>query len=402
MTMSHDLPPPSAPFDTALLDQLMEAAGIDLLLVTSKHNVQYLLGGHRALFFDYMDAMGVSRYVPVLVYSRGAAERTGYIGHRTETNQKEVTSFWVSDVQTTSWGSVDAIEKAVAFMQKQGFKAERIGIETSFLPFDSGETLRRLLPDSTLVDALELLERLRMRKSPAEVSLLREASERLTQAMAEVLRECRPGLTKRQVVDALRQAETARGLTFEYCLITAGIAMNRAPSNQVLQAGDIMSLDSGANYHGYIGDICRMAILGEPDAELVALLGFIEDIQQAAFRAIVPGALGSDVYAAAHALLDSSPFAAQTHFVAHGMGLVTHEAPHLTKSGPVPYPDDDARLPLQAGMVLSIETTLRHPGRGFIKLEDTVGVTATGAEVFGNTLRGWNRAGPPKAGSLAA
>ena len=47
-----------APFDTARLDRLMDEAGIDILLATSKHNVQYLLGGHRAIFFESMDAMG--------------------------------------------------------------------------------------------------------------------------------------------------------------------------------------------------------------------------------------------------------------------------------------------------------------------------------------------------------
>ena len=46
-----------------------------------------------------------------------------------------------------------------------------------------------------------------------------------------------------------------------------------------------MSLDSGGNYHGYIGDLCRMAILGEPDAELEDLLGEIETIQRAAMQA---------------------------------------------------------------------------------------------------------------------
>ena len=48
------------PFDAARLDKLMDAAGMDVLIATSKHNVQYLLGGHRAFFFDYMDAMGLS------------------------------------------------------------------------------------------------------------------------------------------------------------------------------------------------------------------------------------------------------------------------------------------------------------------------------------------------------
>lgn len=42
-------------------------------------------------------------------------------------------------------------------------------------------------------------------------------------------------------------------------------------------------------------------------------------------------------------------------------------------------------------MVLSIETTLLHPRRGFIKLEDTVAVTETGWTAFGDAGRGWNR-----------
>ena len=58
------------PFDVPKLDRLMEEAGIDVLLATSKHNVQYLLGAERAIFFDYMDALGVSRYLPITVYPK--------------------------------------------------------------------------------------------------------------------------------------------------------------------------------------------------------------------------------------------------------------------------------------------------------------------------------------------
>jgi Xaa-Pro aminopeptidase len=80
-------------------------------------------------------------------------------------------------------------------------------------------------------------------------------------------------------------------------------------------------------------------------------------------------------------------------FLAHGMGLVSHEAPRLTNSGPVPYDAYDAQRPLETGMVISVETTLLHPRRGFIKLEDTVVVTASGHEIYGDRARGWNRAG---------
>ena len=78
------------PFDADRLDRLMDEVGLDVLVVTSKHNVQYLLGGHRAFFFDYMDAMGLSRYLPVFVYVNGALDKAAYFGHRLEGFQQEV------------------------------------------------------------------------------------------------------------------------------------------------------------------------------------------------------------------------------------------------------------------------------------------------------------------------
>ena len=95
---------PSIPFDADRLDRLMDEAGIDILLVTSKHNVQYLLGGHRAFFFESMDAMGLSRYLPVLVYPKGGRQKAAYFGHRMEGFQKENNPFWVPESQTNSSG----------------------------------------------------------------------------------------------------------------------------------------------------------------------------------------------------------------------------------------------------------------------------------------------------------
>jgi Xaa-Pro aminopeptidase len=195
------------------------------------------------------------------------------------------------------------------------------------------------------------------------------------------------------VVEALRREETNRGLTFEYCLITAGTSMNRAPSDQRWEKGDILSLDSGGNYHGYIGDLCRMAIQGEPDAELEDLLAEIEDIQRAAMGVCKPGVMGSEIYAIGEKLVGKSKHHNHMHFLAHGMGLVSHEAPRLTAKGPVPYDDYDAKRPLETGMVVSVETTLQHSTRGFIKLEDTVAVTDKGPEIYGEGARGWNRGG---------
>jgi Xaa-Pro aminopeptidase len=212
--------------------------------------------------------------------------------------------------------------------------------------------------------------------------------------MLAVIASHGPGSTKLELVEALRREEVNRGLTFEYCLITAGTSLNRAPSDQVWGAGDILSLDSGGNYKGYIGDLCRMAIQGEPDSELEDLLGEIDAIQMAARKPIRGGAKGSVIYASAGEVLKRSSRANSIEFVAHGMGLISHEAPRLTSHGPIPYPAYDADRPLEPGMVISIETTLAHPRRGFIKLEDTVAVTDHGWEAFGDRGRGWNRGGP--------
>src|SRR5215218_8342109 len=99
----------SIPFDSDRLDRLMDEAGIDVILATSKHNVQYLLGGHRAFFFDYMDAMGLSRYLPVVIYPKGAPDKAAYMGHRLENHQREVSPLWVPQARTTASGSLDAI-----------------------------------------------------------------------------------------------------------------------------------------------------------------------------------------------------------------------------------------------------------------------------------------------------
>jgi len=380
-----------APFDTGRLDRLMDEAGLDVLVATSKHNVQYLLGGHRSFFFDNMDAIGISRYLPVFVYPKGAPEKAGYFGHGMETYQTQIKPFWVSEVSTKSGGSVDVMQRAADYLR--GLKPKHIGVELAFIPADAAAALRKAIPDAELKDALFALERLRVKKSPDELEKLRIASDLVIDSMLAVIASHGAGATKAELSEALRREETSRGLVFDYCLIAAGSSHNRAPSDQRWEKGDPLSLDSGGNYHGYIGDLARMAIVGEPDAEQEDLLAEIEATQQAAFKPIRAGVNGGEIYAAAEALLKKSKLHNHYEFLAHGMGLVSHEAPRLTNSGPVPYDAYDAQRPLEDGMVISVETTLLHPRRGFIKLEDTVAVTPTGYEIYGNRARGWNRAG---------
>ena len=273
-----------------------------------------------------------------------------------------------------------------------GCAGARIGIEPGFLPTDAHALLVERLEGARFVDATGVLERLRAVKTTAELAKLGAASERITEAMLATIGWAREGTTKHAIIERLRLEEVQRGLEFDYCLLTLGASHNRAGSPQAWRPGEVMSINSGGNFEGYIGDLARMGVLGEPDAELEDLLAEVEAAQQAAFAAVRAGTPGGAVVAAGDAARRAGPNAACTDFVAHGMGLVSHEVPFLMHHS-VGYAGVDADRPLEAGMVLSVETTMEHPRRGYIKLEDTVAVTAEGCELFGAAGRGWNRGG---------
>src|SRR5258708_37871621 len=277
------------PFDTKKLDDLLEQAGIDVLIATSKHNVGYLLGGYRFFFFETMDAIGINRYLPVFIYAKGHADRSVFIGNKLEGFEKQLNRFWTGVAETSWMTGPEAMHSAVLHVRKMGVASARIGVEMPFLPLDAADVLSSAFPDSRLVDATMALERLRARKSASELSLLKEASERVVAAMQATFSACRPGMTKHDVVAHLRREETNRGLNFEYCLISAGSSLNRAPSDQLLRAGDILSLDSEANYHGYIRDLCRLGVLCQAESELEELLHEVAALQEGPAKPIPAG-----------------------------------------------------------------------------------------------------------------
>ena len=389
-TKPDTLPAAAIPFDQGRVDRLMEEAGLDVLVATSKHNVQYLLGGYRFIFFSAMDAIGHSRYLPIVIYHKGRPEHAAYIANRMEGAEHQNNPFWTPALQAACWGSADAARLAVEHLRKAGLAEKRIGIEPSFLPADAYEILKSGLGVPELANATPMMERMRAIKTPAELDKLRTASELITNSMLAVFKAAGEGSSKGDIVQSLRREETDRGLQFEYALITLGASHNRAVSPQRWQAGEVMSLDSGGNYQGYIGDLCRMAVLGEPDAELQDLLAEIKAVQEAAIQGAKAGRRGGDLIADAERVLKQGPSASFTDFFGHGMGLITHEVPFLMTNHPVAYEGVDAERPLEPGMVISVETTMLHPRRGFIKIEDTVAIHADGPELMGARGRDWN------------
>ncbi len=217
------------PFDSARLDGLLDEAGMDAVVICSKHNIQYLLGGYRFFFFDHFDAIGISRYLPFLVYVKGRPDQSSYVGHGMESYEKELGKFWTPSFQTAG-ATLDSAQRVVDHLRKLALK--RVGIERSFLPVDAAELMARELPGTTFVEAHLPLERLRARKTREELDLLRTASELVVDSMLAVIASHGPGATKAELVEALRREEVSRGLTFEYCLLTRGTSLNRAPSDR--------------------------------------------------------------------------------------------------------------------------------------------------------------------------
>ena len=384
----------NTPFDAEKLNALLDEAGINAIVATTKHNIQHLLGGYRYFFFALADAIGISRYLPALGIVAGDPQESFYIGAGNEEWGTEGNTIWVPDIQNISWSSVDTARAVAGALGSRGLGAGTIGVEMSFIPADALDTLRELLPQAKFVDCLQILETMRAVKTPQELELVRAASRGIIESMQTAFSLARPGMTKHELQDIFRLEQTKRGMYFEYALVTiGGGSHNRSPNQDVWQSGTTLSLDSGGMMHGYIGDLSRMGIDTEPTTRQVSLLNQIESVQQEARTVVRAGRRGGDIYTTASKAMSRLPDGDRIRFVAHGMGLVSHEAPRLTSSGAVPYPATHADLPLEAGYVLSIESWFEDDEAGFIKIEDTLIVTEDGWEAPGDDARGWNRTG---------
>jgi Xaa-Pro aminopeptidase len=380
------------PFDSRLLDSLMEASGVDWVVATSSHNVQYLLGGYCYFFYDHFSAIGLSRYLPLVGYPRGDPQRAFYVAAANEAWQLEVQPVWIERIETAAVTSTAAAEVAAAVL-KEPAKRLRIAVEPSFVPSDAMKTLSEALSGAEFIDATPILETLRCIKTSRELDLLRSASVGIVEAMLATFRTLQPGTTKDELAAHYSAELTARAMAFDYAFVTFGRSLNRAPFGGRLERGQLLSLDSGGRLDGYVGDLCRMAVMGEPNPEMKEALDEVANVQAVARGAVRRGTEAAAIYEAAHEQVALSPHRERMRFVAHGIGLITHEAPRLTDRAGVPYPATHASQPLETGMALSVETHIADPNLGFVKLEDTLIVTADGYEALGDLGRGWNLAG---------
>ena len=207
--------------------------------------------------------MGVSRYLPIVIYPKGAPEKAAFIGHRLE-------NFQTRGQAVLDAGSADhGIGRRSTPSRRRSTICARPGSRRGGSASSSRSCRRCRDGAAQRIPRQRDQRRLVHAGAPARAQDTRRSwrscarlptGDRFNAGgdrAATVPARPRPELT-----DALRREEVNRGLTFEYCLIAAGTSHNRAPSEQRWENGDVLSLDSGGNYHGYIGDLARMAILG--------------------------------------------------------------------------------------------------------------------------------------------
>ena len=138
------------PFDDNKLSALMEDEGADVVLASSKENVQYLLGGYKFFFFAHKDAIGVSRYQPLVGLPKGASDKAFYIGNIMEGWQQEVEPLWVPEKKNNHWHSEQAGKDAADCIRKLGHEKGTVAVEKCFLPADAYEALQEELPTPDL------------------------------------------------------------------------------------------------------------------------------------------------------------------------------------------------------------------------------------------------------------
>jgi Xaa-Pro aminopeptidase len=305
---------------------------------------------------------------------------TFYVGRPDEQGQIQTQDFWIQHRPAAQPGTVGAARVAASVIRALGLAEATLGLEMPFLPADAFIALQQALPHATFVDATPLFDRLRAIKTPAELALLRTVYDRTAEAIQATFESGTPGVTTRTLAERVRQEMTRRGLSFLWAFTCAGPGTLRVPSTVRWERGRVLQIDAGGEDRDYLADICRMGCLGEPSPLAKELHAACLEVQDRVRRLLRPGLPCRELLLEGEQLVRQHRFAAHGAFVAHGIGMVSHEQPEITPGN---------QMPLEAGMVLSIETEFIYPEIGHVKIEDAVAVTETGSEGMGDLGREW-------------
>jgi len=198
-------------------------------------------------------------------------------------------------------------------------------------------------------------------KTPGELELMHEANRIVLETLALVAEAAVPGVTTAEL-DRLAEAHIRkrggrpafkgyRGYPATLCTSVNDVIVHGIPSDRCrLAEGDVLSIDCGVVWRGFVGDAARTVPVGEIDGDAARLLAVTRECLDLAVEVMRPGQRLSDVGHAVQEHAEKSGFSVVREFVGHGIGRAMHEEPQVYNFGP------PGRGPeLKPGLVLAIE-----------------------------------------------
>jgi Xaa-Pro aminopeptidase len=334
----------------SLAQQKIAAAGADAALITSPANVRYLSGL-------------VSSNAAVLL----PAEGDGVLA--TDSRYAEAAARDCQDIELITERQVD--EALAGLATVRGYRV--LAFEAQDLTFERYTVLAKADGAPRLIPLGHAIEELRMVKDEGEIDLIARACALTGEAFDAVLGAIRPGRTEREYAVLLERAMVdlgADGIAFNSIVASGpnGAIPHHVPTGRRLEAGDLITIDCGASYQGYHADMTRTVALGEPAPWQQEIYELVAAAQLAGVAAAVPGADVRDVDASARDIIKAAGHGGHfQHGLGHGIGLEVHEAPMMGygRTGTL-----KARVPV------TVEPGVYLPGRGGVRIEDTLVVRA--------------------------
>lgn len=276
----------------------------------------------------------------------------------------------------------DAFRKAV---QALGLDGKRIGVEPRQLRLLEFRHVKAGAPEADFPDASPVLSALRLKKDQAEVDAMRRAVEIAQQALEATLPSVKIGMSERELSSELVAQLLKHGSDPEIPfspIISAGpnsANPHASPTDRKLQAGDLLVVDWGASYAGYISDLTRTFAVGTVDDELLKIHKIVQEANAAGRAASKPGITCAAVDKATRDVIERSGYGKFfTHRTGHGIGMEGHEDPYIRS--------DNMQI-LEPGMAFTIEPGIYLPGRNGVRIEDNIVMTESGAEVLSDLPR---------------
>ena len=368
-------PEPSAPAALFPADRLAAArraaaqAGLDALLISPGADLRYLTGYHAHPLERLTCLVCPAEGDPVLLVP--ALEKPA----------AEVSPAGSLGVEIVGWQETEDPYALVAARLPAGVR--RVAVDDHMWA-EKVLALRAALPGAEQRTAGQVLRRMRMRKSPAEVDALRRAGAAIDRVHRRIGDWLRPGRTEREVARDVAAAILDAGhATCDFVIVGAGpngASPHHEVSDRVIRPGDPVVVDiGGTTSEGYCSDSTRTYAVGEPHPDFRALYQVLLRAQRAQTAAVRPGLTAQDLDAVGRTVIaDAGHGEHFIHRTGHGIGMETHEEPYIVAG-------NDLRL--EEGMAFSVEPGIYLPGRFGARIEDIVVCGAQGGERLNTTGR---------------